>query len=104
MKTYSYLKPETIRLYLNDMKKRGVSKVARSNGFTRLYLQGMNPRTKKATINQTWEQKRHNYIKRRLSQPYKLFDSPGIPSRYHLSLISWGYSPSRSIRKIDKTF
>ncbi len=104
MKSYDYLKPETVQYYLQDMKRRGVSKVARSVGFTRYYLAGINPRTKKATKNQTWHVKRHNYLKRRLAQPHRLFDSRGVPSRYHLSLISWGYSPSKSIRTFDKSF
>ena len=104
MKTFSYLSPGLVALYVPMMEARGVSKVARDRGFTKLYLQGMNPKETQATKNQTWETKRHNYIKRRLAQPHKLFDRPGVPSRYHLSLISWGYSPSRRIRLENKLY
>lgn len=99
MRSYDYLPVETVAFYLPMMKDRGVSIVSRESGFTKMYLSGKDPKTEKVSSRQTWHQKRHNYIKRRLGNRYYLFDTDGKPSRYHLSLISWGYSPSKKIRK-----
>lgn len=100
MRTFDYLPVETVKAYIPMMEKRGVSKVARSRGFTKLYIQGFDPGATKSSKNLNWEQVRHNYLKRRLAQPSKLFDRKGVPSRYHLSLISWAYSPNPKIRRL----
>lgn len=102
MRSFDYLSRAKVRKYLPDMKKRGVSKVARARGFTKIYLSGENPRLLMATPNQTWHLKRHNFLKRQLASNNRLYDANGEPSRFHLALIAWAYSPSPKIRNKRK--
>ena len=99
MKGYSYLSRAKVKKYLPEMKARGVSKVARSRGFTKIYLAGENPRLLMATKNMSWHQKRQNFLKRHLARDHALFDRYGEPTRHHLALIAWAYSPSPKIRR-----
>ena len=99
MRSYDYLSRTDILRFYPQMEARGVSKVARRNGFTKIYLDGENPRLLMATRNQSWHEKRHNFLKRQLASGNKLYDSNGQPSRFHLALIAWAYSPSPKIRK-----
>jgi hypothetical protein len=99
MRGYSYLSRAKVRKYLPLMKKKGVSKVSRRNGFTKIYLSGENPKLLMATKNQSWDQKRHNFLKRHLARGNDLFDRYGEPTRHHLALIAWAYSPSPKVRK-----
>jgi len=71
--------------------KLGVSKVARSkNGFL--------PKYKRygSDISEEWKSKRNAFIKRHMAQvkksKEKLFKD-GVPTRRHLALIMWAYSP-----------
>ena len=100
MKNFDYLPRETVALFLPQMEKRGVSKVARSRGFTKMYLSGADPKTTQASKNQNWDQKRKNFLKRHLATARPLFDQRGKITRHHLSLIAWGYSPNRRIRAL----
>ena len=99
MRSYNYLSRETVKKYLPDMIARSVSVVARKKGFTKMYLSGQDPRLVMATKNQSWHDKRHNFLKRHLAAGHKLYKKNGELSRYHLSLIAWSYSPSRKIRR-----
>ena len=99
MRSFDYLSRDTVKFFLPFMIEKNVSETARKKGFTKIYLENKNPFETMATKRITWHQKRHAYLKRRLAQPYKLFDKNGMPTRYHLSLISWGYSPSKKIRR-----
>lgn len=98
MRSFDYLSRAKVKKYLPQMIERGVSKVARKNGFTRIYLSGENPRLLMATRNQSWHDKRHNFLKRQLASGNRLYDFDGKPSRFHLALIAWAYSPSPKIR------
>jgi hypothetical protein len=98
MRSYSYLKRSTVRKYLPLMKMFNVSPTARKTGFTKMYLEGKDPKKIKASKNQTWHEKRHNFLKRHLAQGHPLFKN-GELTRYHLSLIAWGYSPNQRIRQ-----
>lgn len=102
MRRFDYLSRAKVKKFLPEMKKRGVSKVARKNGFTKIYLSGENPKLIMATKNQSWDEKRHNFLKRQLASNNRLFDANGNPSRFHLALIAWAYSPSQKIRKGKK--
>jgi len=99
MRRFDYLPRSTVKKFLPEMKKRGVSKVARTRGFTKIYLARENPKLIMATKNQSWDEKRHNFLKRQLASNNRLFDANGDPTRFHLALIAWAYSPSQKIRK-----
>lgn len=55
--------------------------------------------TKNGYAEQTWGMRRNSFIRRHMKQ-IKLNNEPlfenGSPTRRHLSLIAWGYSPSLS--------
>ena len=65
-----------------------------------MYLEGGDPRVELASKNQTWHEKRHAFLRRALAQNNPLFDSKRRPTRYHLSLIAWAYSPNKRIRSM----
>lgn len=50
-----------------------------------------------ATKNTTWDKYRTNYVNAKLAQMKKnkiaLYDDKGIPTKMHIILIMWGYSP-----------
>ena len=102
MRRFDYLSRAKVRKYIPEMQERNVSQVARTKGFTKIYLSGENPKLIMATKNQSWDQKRHNFIKRKLASNNRLFDDLGNLTRHHLSLIAWAYSPSQKIRKNKK--
>lgn len=81
------LRLKTIKKYEPEMKRLGVSKVARSpRGFLTAYKRaGGNP----DKLSDEWKKKRANFIKRHMAQ-YK-------PShkRRRLALIAWAYDPER---------
>ena len=71
---------------------QGVSKVARSGrGFLTAYKQG--------ELDPWWCKRRAAFIKRHMAQVRKrrepLWKPDGTPTRRHLALIMWAYSPSR---------
>lgn len=85
----SLLSLKTIRKYEPDMKRLGVSKVARSpRGFLTAY--------KKAgsawKLSEEWKRKRLAFIARHLAQ-YKKKST----YRRRLALIAWAYDPERSV-------
>jgi hypothetical protein len=81
------------------MERRGVSLSARGRipaatpeGFTEVYIKGS--LDDMATINTTYRQRRTNFIKRHLKSKAALWDSEGNPTRKHLALVAWAYSPT----------
>jgi len=78
-------------------KRMGVSEVARSKaGFMGAYrAAGGDP----ARLSEYWRNRRWNFIKRHAAQAHangeSLFDEKtGMPTRRHLALIFWAYSPA----------
>lgn len=77
---------KTINKYEGEMKRLGVSKVARSSrGFLSAYKRAGSP----SKLSEEWKQKRRNFIKRHMAQ-YKKGQV-----RRRLALIAWGYDPER---------
>jgi hypothetical protein len=77
----------TIRKYEPDMRKFGVSKVARSpRGFLTAYKRAGS----EANLSDRWKRKRQAFIARHLAQ-YK--NNPTY--RRRLALIAWAYDPER---------
>ena len=83
---------------------RGVDKSTKTNeGFLVVYKRVKNPEKLKdifATKNTTWDSYRRNVIKAKLAQMQKnkipLYID-GKPSKMHVILIMWGYSPDRKL-------
>ena len=80
---FPLMKLQEILPYEPDMKKLGVSIVARSpRGFLTAYKRGQ--------LTDDWLRKRDAFIKRHMAQYRK---NPTV--RRHLALIAWAYDPSK---------
>ena len=93
------------------MDEKNVSEVSRgivpskqtTKGFTQAWIDMKGSpnilNTENGYKQQTWGERRNSFIKRHMGQikanNEKLFKN-GQPTRRHLSLISWGYTPQRS--------
>jgi len=93
----NYLTLSTIDKYMPLMRRRGVSKVARSGrGFLTAYRRASgNPNR----LSDDWDAKREGFIARHMAQVKAKNESlwdEGEPSRRHLALIAWAYSPQAS--------
>lgn len=78
---------------------RGVSRVARSRrGFMRVYEAAGSPHA----MTPYWRRRRRNFIARHVAQLRKrrepLYDKSGRPTRRHLALLMWAYTPDRDLR------
>lgn len=81
----------TVKRYEAQARAREVSTVARGpRGFTTAYKHG--------NIDESWCQKRSGFIARHMAQIEQrgeaLFDRDGRPTRRHLALIMWAFSPT----------
>jgi hypothetical protein len=94
---FRYLPLDVIDRWIELMESEGVSKVARSRrGFLAAYEKaGGDP----AALSPWWRQRRDNFVARHMAQA-KANDErlwvDGLPSRRHLALIAWAYSPTPS--------
>jgi len=94
---HRFLPLSTIRRYEARARSRKVSEVARgAGGFLPAYK-----RASSATaLSDYWRRKREAFIARHMAQVEKrnepLWDLDGRPSRRHLALIMWAYSPAAS--------
>lgn len=100
---YPFLSKSIVQKYIKEAEKKKVSVVARSlRGFTTAYLKhGMRVRTlTDPKYGQNWSVRRNSFIARHLTQMKKnnrpLFNESGEPTRQHLALILWAYSPTPS--------
>jgi hypothetical protein len=96
--SYPWLSLSKIKKYESLMRDRGVSKVARSpRGFLTAYKRAGT----KVRLNPKWRMKRDGFIARHWTQAKKqarpLYETKGkwkgTPTRWHLALIAWGFSP-----------
>ena len=92
-----------IRKYIPQAKAQGVSEVARARGgFLPAYRRagGRLSSMGKHKSGEPWVKRRRNFLRRHLQQMIDngepLYDSQGRPSRRHLALIIWGFSPDAS--------
>ena len=91
------LKLSQIDRLLPLMRKKGVSKVARGQGgFLSAYRRA---KGRLSHLTPYWKNRRKNFIKRHMAQVRKrrepLFTPDGKPTRRHLALVAWAYSPSK---------
>lgn len=94
---YKYLSMRKIEKWIPLMEALGVSEVARSRrGFIAAYRRaGGRPER----LPEAWRTKRDNFVKRHMAQVKKRKEPlffKGIPTRRHLALIAWAYSPVAS--------
>lgn len=92
MKEYGYLPLSLVKEYEPLAASKGVSQVARSpRGFLTAYKRAGG---KPNRLSEAWRKKRHAFIARHLAQ-LKGEDKfkNGEPTRRHLALIMWAYSP-----------
>ena len=92
---HAYLPLATIDRYVPAMQRLGVSEVARSpRGFLAAYrAAGGNVEN----LSPAWRQRREGFIARHVAQVRErgepLVDAQGNPTRRHLALVAWAYSP-----------
>ena len=94
---HKFLPIATIKRYEAQAKKRGVSEVARGpGGFLPAYKRAGTA----ADLPDYWKDKREGFIARHMAQVEErnepLWNTDGRPSRRHLALIIWAYSPAAS--------
>jgi hypothetical protein len=92
-----YLSLATIDRWVPAMKRQAVSEVARSpRGFLTAYRRAGGVPSK---LFPWWRNRRDNFVARHMAQ-VKANGEPlwrnGEPTRRHLALIAWAYSPSPS--------
>ena len=93
--SHRFLSLPTIASYESLARKRGVSEVARGPG-------GFLPAYKRAgsavRLSDDWRRKREAFIARHMAQIEQryepLWGPDGWPTRRHLALIMWAYSPA----------
>jgi len=90
----AWLSVAEVRAALPEIRRQGVSAVARSpRGFIPAYTRAM----KRANLSQTWKQRRGAFVARHMAQ-VRHRDEPlwvdGEPTRRHLALVAWAYSPT----------
>ena len=93
----SWLSRETIRAAKPIIKSRGVSKVATGpTGFLAAFARaGYDP----DQLSEWWRNRRNNFLARHLAQVEANAEalwSGGEPTRRHLALVAWAYSPTRA--------
>lgn len=87
---HPYLSLGSVLKWVPLMERLGVSEVARSErGFLTAYRDGR--------IDEWWQRRRHGFIERHMAQLVNngepLYDDKGRPTRRHLALIAWAFSP-----------
>lgn len=94
MRAYPWLPIVVVDRWVPAMEQQGVSEVARSpRGFLTAYRRARgDPRR----MDPAWVKRRSDFIHRHMAQVEKR-DEPlwrdGEPTRRHLALIAWAYSP-----------
>lgn len=92
-----YLSPRCIAQHEPAMRARGVSSVARSpRGFLTAWKRAGG---RVAALSLAWRRRREGFIARHEAQRRAarepLRDASGRPTRRHLALIAWAWSPER---------
>lgn len=96
---YPLLKKNTVTRLLPLIDEQGVSLVSRGfspsnqtdGGFLGAFYNGKIKQL--ATTNKTWLDRRKGFIKRHWREGRRLYKEDGTPTRLHLALIAWAYSP-----------
>lgn len=90
----THLPLSTVERFVPLAAQKGVSEVARS---PRGFVQALRRATAVPAMDPEWQAKRAAFVKRHMAQVVMrgeaLFDARGVPTRRHLALIMWAYSP-----------
>jgi hypothetical protein len=86
-----------------QMEQQGVSKIARSpRGFLTAYRRA---RGNHELLNDGWIARREAFIARHMAQLVlnneSLYDKSGNPTRRHLALVAWAYSPDPKMKRMS---
>jgi hypothetical protein len=96
--SYAYLPLSVINAHTSLARRLGVSEVARSSrGFLTAYRRAGGDSNR---LSDYWANRRDNFVKRHMAQVKKHGESlwrDGQPTRRHLALIMWAYSPSSRV-------
>jgi Cu-Zn family superoxide dismutase len=107
---FEWLPLSLVEKFIPLMERYNVSEVARGakpsaqtrEGFIEAYdaVDGLKSKMRKRETgfsDQTWDERRHAFVSRHMAQIEKrgepLYQDNGDPTRHHLSLIAWAYSP-----------
>lgn len=107
---FEWLPLSLVEKFIPLMERYNVSEVARGakpsaqtrEGFIEAYdaVNGLKSKMRKRETgfsDQTWDERRHAFVSRHMAQIEKrgepLYQDNGDPTRHHLSLIAWAYSP-----------
>lgn len=99
---FAPLSPDTVRRYLDIAAEQDVSRVARSrSGFTTAYLRAGSLADMGTDADGTpWTAKRIAFLTRNVARMVETkeyyFNEDGTPTRRHLALIMWAWSPEPS--------
>lgn len=90
-----YLSLSTVMSWVPLMENLGVSEVARSSrGFVRAYRDAAG---RALYLPDEWRRRREAFIARHMAQVIQndepLYDEHGRPTRRHLALVAWAFSP-----------
>ena len=93
-----FVRPEVIEKFVPMMRRRGVSEISRSPiGFLTAYFNADGDPKK---MHPEWLTKRDGFIARHMAQVIRndepLYDARGFPTRRHLALIAWAYTPDQT--------
>lgn len=95
---YPFLSRQTVTrlLPLIDEKRvslvsRGIAKGATPKGFLQAFYD--DELDEMATTRTTYRERRQGFIKRHNRPTARLWEPDGTPSRLHLALVSWAFSP-----------
>ena len=104
MSKYNWMDPADVLAWVPVADKLGVSKVARSpGGFVMAFLQAKGDKA----LSPEWKRKRNAFVARHLAQVRKrnepMFTDMGVPTRRHLALIMWAYTPQPArLRRVQE--
>jgi len=92
---HSFVSLPVVETFVPMMERRHVSEVARSpRGFLAAYREAQG---RKSRLSPAWLARREGFISRHMAQVIandeSLFDYRGQPTRRHLALLAWAYSP-----------
>jgi hypothetical protein len=97
MRSPNYLPLWLVEEYVAEARRLGVSQVARgARGFLQAYRRAGGDPNK---LSDAWADKRDAFVARHMAQVKKNGESlmsDGAPTRRHLALIMWAYSPRPS--------
>ena len=103
--SYEFLDYNLIKYFFPLIKKYGMEKEI-DYSFLKIYKKYNKSYLPNLKIDNTnWNTYRNNFIRNKLKEKIIFFNENGYPSKQHLELIMWGFSPNvNKLKKIIKLF